>query len=64
MLELIIAIFILGYASIAFEHPLKVNKSGSALLMGILIWTVYRLGWPNIDVAAEMDEFIEHVAPG
>ena len=54
MLELIIAIFILGYASIAFEHPLKVNKSGSALLMGILIWTVYRLGWPSIDVAAEM----------
>jgi len=54
MLTIIIAIFIIGYASIALEHPLKINKSGSALLMGILIWTIYTLGWPQNDTVSEM----------
>lgn len=38
---LIIAIFILGYAAIAFEHSIKVNKAASALITGVLCWTVY-----------------------
>ncbi len=37
----ILAVFILGYAAIAFEHPLKVNKAASALLVGVLTWTIY-----------------------
>lgn len=28
----LIAIFIIAYAAIALEHPLKINKSGSALV--------------------------------
>ncbi len=40
---LIISIFIIGYIAIAFEHPLKINKSASALLTGVLCWTVYVL---------------------
>ncbi|MFM8449896.1 MAG: sodium:proton antiporter NhaD [Haliscomenobacter sp.] len=35
---LIIAIFVLGYAAIATEHFLGVNKAGIALITGILIW--------------------------
>jgi Na+/H+ antiporter NhaD/arsenite permease-like protein len=34
-------IFILGYLAIAFEHPLKVNKTASALVTGVLVWTMY-----------------------
>lgn len=40
---LIISIFIIGYFAIAFEHPLKINKSATALLTGVLCWTVYIL---------------------
>ena len=47
MQALIIAIFILGYTAIVFEHNLKVNKAGTALVMGILCWTVYILFAPG-----------------
>ncbi len=41
---LIITIFVFGYAAIAFEHPIKVNKTASALLTGVLCWVVYIMG--------------------
>lgn len=41
MLVAIIATFIIGYGCIALEHPLKVNKTASALLLGVLLWTLY-----------------------
>ena len=37
----IIVIFTLGYLGIAFEHPLKLNKAASALITGVLCWTIY-----------------------
>lgn len=37
----IIVIFILGYLGIAFEHSLKLNKAASALITGVLCWTIY-----------------------
>lgn len=43
MTTIIVAIFIIGYAAIATEHPIKVNKAASALLTGVLTWTVYIL---------------------
>ncbi len=39
----LILIFVIAYAAIAFEHPLKVNKSASALIGAGLLWTVYAL---------------------
>ena len=38
---IIIIIFILGYAVIAFEHGIRVNKAAVALLTGVICWTVY-----------------------
>ena len=38
-----IIIFILGYLAIAFEHPLKVNKTATALVTGVLVWTMYAI---------------------
>lgn len=35
-----IAVFVLGYLAIALEHPIKVNKTASALLAGVLCWTL------------------------
>ena len=54
MIFLIIAVFIVGYLAIALEHPLKINKSGTALLMGVLIWTIYKLTYPEQDVIGEL----------
>jgi len=36
-------IFALGYLAIAFEHPLKINKTATALLTGVLVWVVFAL---------------------
>ncbi|RYE53362.1 MAG: sodium:proton antiporter, partial [Sphingobacteriales bacterium] len=41
MLIVLIVIFVLVYAAIAFEHPLKINKSASALAGAGLLWTIY-----------------------
>jgi NhaD family Na+/H+ antiporter len=38
---LLILIFIIGYLAIALEHPIKINKTATALLTGVLCWTVY-----------------------
>lgn len=45
---LMIILFIVGYACIALEHPLKINKTAFALLLGVLIWLVYILTGPAI----------------
>ena len=37
----LVVIFVVAYAAIALEHPIKVNKSASALIGAGLLWTVY-----------------------
>lgn len=41
MEALLITIFIIGYLAIMLEHPLRINKSASALLTGVLVWVVW-----------------------
>ena len=41
MLTLMIVIFVLGYLAIALEHPIKVDKAASALITGVLVWTLF-----------------------
>jgi len=56
---LIIISFVLGYVAIAFEHPLRVNKAASALITGVLCWTVYML---QSDASHEVgDELLHHL---
>ena len=43
MVSIIVLIFIIGYAAIAMEHPLKINKAATALITGVLCWTVFAL---------------------
>ncbi len=40
---IIIFVFIVGYIAIAFEHSLQLNKAASALITGVLCWTLYIL---------------------
>jgi Na+/H+ antiporter NhaD/arsenite permease-like protein len=44
---IIIGIFIIGYFLIAFEHSLKVNKTATALLTGVICWTLLMLSTPD-----------------
>lgn len=53
MLTVLLMIFVLCYAAIALEHPLKVNKSASALLGAGLLWTLYALSVDNPDVVSQ-----------
>ncbi|MBT8220452.1 MAG: sodium:proton antiporter NhaD [Bacteroidia bacterium] len=48
MLTAIILTFIIGYAAIVFEHPLKLDKSVPALLMGSLCWALVSLGHMDV----------------
>lgn len=53
MTALLITIFIAGYIAIAAEHVIKINKAASALLTGVLCWTVYVLFSPDMHLVGE-----------
>lgn len=53
---IIIAVFITGYICIALEHPLKVNKTASAIVTGVICWTLFMLSGPA-DTLLESSHF-------
>ena len=53
MTWLIVIIFILGYLAIAFEQPIRINKAASALLTGVLCWSVYALAGSDKELVSE-----------
>jgi Na+/H+ antiporter NhaD/arsenite permease-like protein len=56
---LLIIVFVLGYVAIAFEHPLKLNKAASALITGVLCWTIYILQSESTETVG--DELLHHL---
>ncbi|MHA8050954.1 sodium:proton antiporter NhaD [Aquirufa sp. ROCK-SH2] len=52
-----IIIFVLGYLAIAFEHPIKINKTASALVTGVLVWVVFAL----VKGQGELNELTHHL---
>lgn len=48
MFVLMILLFVLGYAIIALEHPLKINKSATALLLAAVLWVCTVIGGEEI----------------
>ena len=44
---LIVAVFVLGYLFIALEHPIKINKTATALVTGVLCWTLFVISEPS-----------------
>jgi len=73
MFYLILIIFVLGYLAIALEHPLKVDKAATALIIGVLTWTVYILNVENIlnlgfspswaEFGNQVKNIIDHIKP-
>ena len=48
MLIGVIICFIVGYLIIVFEHPLKLDKTVPALIMGALCWALISVGHLDI----------------
>ncbi len=51
MLTAVVVCFIIGYLIIVFEHPLKLDKTVPALVMGALCWALLALGFHNGDLS-------------
>ena len=60
MLTLMIAVFVLGYFAIALEHPFKIDKAASALITGVLVWTLFVLSGADQDFIEE--ELLHHLS--
>ncbi len=59
----ILTVFLLGYLFIAFEHSVKVNKAGAALVTGVLCWTVYILSANDAQlVGSQLSEHLGEAA--
>ena len=59
MVTLLIAVFVIGYLAIAFEHKLGINKAATALITGVLCWTVYILAADDYNVV--VGQLTEHL---
>ena len=51
MLTAVVACFIIGYITIVFEHPLRLDKTVPSLLMGSLCWALLSLGFYGGDLS-------------
>lgn len=59
MVSLMIILFLIGYACIALEHNLKINKAATALLLSSLLWTIY-IFYAQGGYLLNVEEYIEH----
>lgn len=63
MVTIISLIFIIGYAAIALEHPIRINKAATALITGVLCWTVFAVSAPDKHIPSHLlTEYLGEVA--
>src|SRR6185295_11806441 len=59
----VVLLFVLGYLAIALEHPIKINKTATAILTGVILWTLYALSTDNIDlVGTQLNEHLSSIS--
>lgn len=61
MIEILIVLFVIAYAVIALEEPLKISKSAAALVGAGLLWAVYAVSSGN---PAAVDEELSETLIG
>ncbi|HPH45586.1 MAG TPA: sodium:proton antiporter NhaD [Chryseolinea sp.] len=61
---IVIVVFVIGYLLIAIEHPIRVNKSASAILTGVLCWTIYAVSAPESihHIGEQLAEHLSEIA--
>ena len=59
----IVAIFVIGYLFITLEHTLHINKAATALMTGVLCWTLYALeaGDPHL-VGEQLNHHLSEIS--
>ncbi len=63
MIFIICLVFVIGYAAIALEHPIKINKAASALVTAAICWAILALGSPDKESAVHfLGEHLGEVA--
>lgn len=62
MTTTLLIIFVVGYLAIALEHPIKVDKTATALILGMVLWIVYALGGESIVPTVNGEHFQEFLA--
>ncbi|MBT3418325.1 MAG: sodium:proton antiporter NhaD [Flavobacteriales bacterium] len=63
MTTIMIIVFVLGYMAIALEHPIKVDKAASALIIGGLSWALFAFtGINHHDLTHEIQHHIVAIA--
>lgn len=63
MLTALVLVFVLAYLAIVLEHPIKINKSASALIGAGLLWTVYALASGDSNqVGTDLSESLQGMA--
>lgn len=64
MATLLVIVFVIGYALIALEHPLKLDKAASAMLTGVCCWLVLAYGYDSMPAGAgatgNVSEILDH----
>lgn len=61
MYILMVVIFVLGYTAIALEHNINVDKAASALITGVVCWTLYVVGAHDIVSFESIPPFISEM---
>ena len=61
MITTLIILFFVGYLAIALEHPIRIDKSATALLLGMLMWILYALGAEYIVPQVEPEELAAYL---
>lgn len=61
----VVLTFILGYVAIVFEHPLRLDKTVPALLMGAICWALLAIGFNSGSLTAiDSHEHMFNIANG
>ncbi len=60
---LLIITFVVGYVAIALEHTIHLNKTASALITGVLCWTIYTVSEHQPEViGAELSHHLASIS--
>ena len=57
----LITLFVLGYAAIALEHPIRINKTATAMILAVGCWVLVVLAGKN-DQTFALHQLAEHLS--
>lgn len=64
MYILMVAVFIFGYLAIALEHNIRIDKAATALVTGVLLWSIFVMKGEEVLKVEPTQTLTEFVSPG